>query len=261
MNIDHEILVQNQLDALHNNQVSFILYQPGTGGEILSYLISKYSSNNYFKLVRIKYINSNRSVIITDFLFKYFLQKCPSFSKLFKKNKNDLSHVPYSRAKVYKWIRHDFITAENVLFEQQYFLNPEPYIFKKSKMLEFDTHLNNKGRIIIPSHFIFTKYMNPSNTFYITVDEFKYLNYIKDLSFIKIDGDIKYFTYKEAVKYATKILMSQMFKKGYLEEMFNIEGDEFHKELIRWHRKNVRLVNEYRKGKNYEEKGISIPTL
>jgi hypothetical protein len=56
MNIDHEILVQNQLDALHNNQVSFILYQPGTGGEILSYLISKYSSNNYFKLVRIKYI-------------------------------------------------------------------------------------------------------------------------------------------------------------------------------------------------------------
>jgi hypothetical protein len=164
--------------------------------------------------------------------------------------------VPYSRAKVYKWIRHDFITAESVLFEQQYFLNPEPYIFKKGKMLEFDTHLNNKGRIIIPSHYIFTKYMNHSNTFYITVDEFKYLNYIKDLSFIKINMHFKKFKFEEVENFATPILMSQMFKKGYLEEMFNIEGDEFHKELIRWHRKNVRLVNEYRKGKIMKKKGF-----
>jgi hypothetical protein len=259
MNIDHEILAQNQIDALDNNQVTFILYQPGVGGEFLSWLISKYSSNNYFKLVRMKPKKDiNRSFIITDFLFKYFLQKS---TRLSKKDKNNLNHVPFSQAKSNKWIRHDFITVESVLFEQQYFLNPEPYIFKKGKMLEFDTHLNNKGRIIIPSHFIFTKYMNPSNTFYITVDEFKYLNYIKDLGFIKIDNYVKYFAYKEVVTVATKILMSQMFKKGYLEEMFNIKGDEFHKELIRWHRKNVRLVNEYRKRKNYEEKGISIPTL
>ena len=253
MHIDHEILVQNQIDALDNNQVSFILYQPGSGGEFLSYLVSKYSSNNYFKLVRIRNEN-NMHKIITFFMCSYFMFAGQGLDLM------TLRRLGLNNGN--KLIKDNFITVESVLIARERMLKTYKLVFKKGKILELDTHLNNKGRIIIPSHFIFTKYMNLSNTFYITVDEFKYLNYIKDLSFIKLNRDDKYFAYgKKVENSATPILMSQMFKKGYLEEMFNIEGNEFHKELISWHRENVRLVNEYRKGKNYEEKGISIPTL
>ena len=264
MNIDHEIIIQNQIDALHNNQVTFILYETGAGGEFLLWLISKYSSNNYFEPIRQKEDN-NRSFIITNFLCRYFLERMPDAGGKFGMGSEigvGLSHKPiHVITESDICVKHKFITAERILFEQQNILPWCTRVFKEGKMLELDTHLNNKGRIIIPAHLLFTKYMNRYNTFLIKRDKFKHKHYIKDLSFIKITKHFKHFTFEEAAKFATPILMSQMYNKGYLEEMFNIEGDEFHKELISWHRENVRLVNEYRKRKNYEEKGISIPTL
>jgi hypothetical protein len=39
------------------------------------------------------------------------------------------------------------------------------------------------------------------------------------------------------------IKYSKIFKKGYLEKMFNIESDEFHEKLIEWHERNLELMS------------------
>jgi len=41
------------------------------------------------------------------------------------------------------------------------------------------------------------------------------------------------------------IKYSEIFKKGYLEKMFDIESDEFHEKLIEWHEKNLEVMSEY----------------
>lgn len=42
----------------------------------------------------------------------------------------------------------------------------------------------------------------------------------------------------EVIKY------SKLFKKGYLEKIFNIESDEFHEKLIEWHERNLELMSK-----------------
>jgi hypothetical protein len=39
------------------------------------------------------------------------------------------------------------------------------------------------------------------------------------------------------------IKYSKLFKKGYLEKVFNIESDEFHEKLISWHERNLELMS------------------
>ena len=36
----------------------------------------------------------------------------------------------------------------------------------------------------------------------------------------------------------------KIFTKGYLEEMFDIQSDEFHSELIQWHEDNLALIKD-----------------
>ena len=36
----------------------------------------------------------------------------------------------------------------------------------------------------------------------------------------------------------------KIFTKGYLEEIFDIQGDEFHNELIQWHEDNLALIKD-----------------
>jgi len=46
-------------------------------------------------------------------------------------------------------------------------------------------------------------------------------------------------------KVISVIKYSEIFKKGYLENIFDIESDEFHKKLIEWHEKNLELMTKY----------------
>jgi hypothetical protein len=43
----------------------------------------------------------------------------------------------------------------------------------------------------------------------------------------------------------TVIDYDKIFTKGYLEEIFDIRGDEFHAELIQWHEDNLKLMQEF----------------
>jgi hypothetical protein len=45
------------------------------------------------------------------------------------------------------------------------------------------------------------------------------------------------------------VLFRSIFTKGYLEDIFDISGGEFHEELLTWHEKNLILL---------ESKGIDI---
>jgi hypothetical protein len=46
-------------------------------------------------------------------------------------------------------------------------------------------------------------------------------------------------------KVISVIKYSEIFKKGYLENIFDIDSDEFHKKLIEWHEKNLELMSTY----------------
>jgi hypothetical protein len=225
MNIEYEIILQNQLDALENNQVDFILYGLGAGGEFLSYLISKYSKN-YFELAVEKDLR-NRYLIKTHFLCEYFT------AKLTNKNPNDILTI------------EDIISVQNSCVDA---ILKNMHLYKYR---ELDLHLNSGKKCMARTHIINNVYMNNTNTFYIKPDTSYWLHYSKDLAILKISGNNKIPTYgknfdNNDANFATPILMSQMFRKGYLEEMFNIEGDEFHKELIGWHRQNKKLISDSR---------------
>jgi hypothetical protein len=225
MNIEYEIILQNQLDALENNQVDFILYGLGAGGEFLSYLISKYSKN-YFELAVEKDLR-NRYLIKTHFLCEYFT------AKLTNKNPNDILTI------------EDIISVQNSCVDA---ILKDMHLYKYR---ELDLHLNSGKKCITRTHIINNVYMNNTNTFYIKPDTSYWLHYSKDLAILKISGDNEIPTYgkhfdNNDANFATPILMSQMFNKGYLEEMFNIEGDEFHKELRAWHKKNKKLISDSR---------------
>lgn len=47
----------------------------------------------------------------------------------------------------------------------------------------------------------------------------------------------------ESLKRGNIIAYSKLFRKGYLEEMFDITSNEFHYELMSWHEKNLYLMN------------------
>ena len=228
MNIEYEIILQNQLDALENNQVDFILYGPGAGGEFLTRIISKYSKD-YFELAVEKDLR-NRYLIKTHFLCKYFT------GNFANKNPNAI------------------LTIEDIISNQNYYFDLISKDIHLYKYRELDLHLNSGKKCIAPTHIINNVYMNNTNTFYIKPDNSYWLHYSKDLAILKInikasDNRIpsygKHFDNKDA-NFTTPILMSQMFRKGYLEEIFNIEGDEFHKELIGWHRQNKKLISDSR---------------
>ena len=40
------------------------------------------------------------------------------------------------------------------------------------------------------------------------------------------------------------IKYSNLFDKGYLEDMFDIESDDFHTKLIQWHNDNLKLMSD-----------------
>lgn len=44
---------------------------------------------------------------------------------------------------------------------------------------------------------------------------------------------------------STIIQYSNIFQKGYLEKIFQIDSDEFHIELLKWHEKNLELMSKY----------------
>lgn len=50
---------------------------------------------------------------------------------------------------------------------------------------------------------------------------------------------------KEIALRTNVIDYDKIFTKGYLEEMFDIQSDEFHKELIQWHEDNLKLIKDY----------------
>ena len=65
-----------------------------------------------------------------------------------------------------------------------------------------------------------------------------------------VHGEHEYYRNAMLRKPWKKIInFSNIFTKGYLEDIFDISGDEFHEELLTWHEKNLILL---------ESKGIDI---
>ena len=173
--IHAEILLENQLNAMENNQCDFILYYPGSGGEFISGLIAKYSKRNYFNIMKKPewyFIGHNNKVN----------------HKLIFANRYFVNNMPYVNDKSTKNGCDEY--KQNSLYIK---LNLELH-------LALDQWLNNDGKFLVRSHFL--------------KPEFK------------------------------KIYMSKFLKKEYLEQMFDIQDDEFHKELTSWHVKNLKNLSK-----------------
>lgn len=67
---------------------------------------------------------------------------------------------------------------------------------------------------------------------------YKYINYLDG----PYENNIQFF-HKTTIN-TNRIYFSKLFEKGYLEEMFQITNDEFHKDLLEWHHKNLDAVSK-----------------
>jgi hypothetical protein len=59
----------------------------------------------------------------------------------------------------------------------------------------------------------------------------------------KFEAEYKHLFDRSKDKVIEIVKYSKIFKKGYLENMFDIELDEFHEKLIEWHEKNLELMS------------------
>jgi hypothetical protein len=68
-------------------------------------------------------------------------------------------------------------------------------------------------------------------------------NQYKHITF-KYYSDPSYFLkWQNRIRHTKNVIdYDKIFTKGYLEEIFNIQGDEFHNELIQWHEDNLALI-------------------
>lgn len=73
------------------------------------------------------------------------------------------------------------------------------------------------------------------------VSLFKKYNHIM----CKFEAEYKHLYDRSKDKVIDIVKYSKIFKKGYLEKMFDIESDEFHEKLIQWHEKNLELMAKY----------------
>ena len=67
---------------------------------------------------------------------------------------------------------------------------------------------------------------------------FKYINYLDG----PYENNIQFF--HDTTINTNRIYFSKLFEKGYLEEMFQVTDDNFSKELLDWHHKNLDAVSK-----------------
>ena len=212
-----EILIENQRDALENNQFDFILYDKGGGGEFISNLINKYSPNY-------------------NYCFKHEMQTDINKCSL------SINHWDMLCVVTKGWDKYTD-------YHQRETLNDDYY--------DLDAYLNLGGRLMTRAHSLLSDYMTPDNTYYLNYNANKYWkDYRVDVCKIKLmhhqvftSGKQthhcygSWFSEEQALKMSTSLAMDDVLTKGYLEKIFNITDKSFHKDLMGWHRKNLRLLN------------------
>jgi hypothetical protein len=225
---EFRILLQNQIDALENNQFDFLLYNCGSGGEFLSSLISKYSPSYNFPLNG-SYNSDGRFVVNIYFLANIFSDESKYTGEITVDN---LIHLMYQE------LEHKGKLINKIAN------------FKNDHLI-LDNHLNNLGRVLVRAHHIDYRYMNNKNTYFIYPDTEYWQKYRYKLCRLKLHkknypeaiAKSKFMYSEKEISFTKKIPMSKMLHKGYLEEIFNIGNDDFHKELTDWHKQNLNLLN------------------
>jgi hypothetical protein len=213
-------LLCRQLHYINSGKVKFLIYRGGAGGEFLAIKIPRYSSDNYMTSGWTSN-NKNRYISGHNIFGEYMIYRT------------------YENMKIQDYIE-DYINNLNLA-------NPsEIHFFRK-----LDNHLSNGGMFFSRSHKFFPEFMNSSNTYYLHPDNKEMKDYLINLRNIKLSefGDSHSYLdeYKSSLDpYNLNIIkMSEMFNYGYLENIFNIKGKEFHEELMEYYERNLLLISSY----------------
>jgi hypothetical protein len=226
---EFRILLQNQIDALENNQFDFLLYNCGSGGEFLSALISKYSPLYNFSLNG-SYDADGRFIVNIYFLANIFSDEFKYTGEITVDNLIQL---------MYQELDHKGKLINKITN------------FKNDHLI-LDNHLNNLGRVLVRAHHIDYKYMNSKNTYFIYPDTEYWQKYRYKLCRKKLHkknypesiSKSKFVYSDDEINFSKKIPMSKMLHKGFLEEIFDINDDKFHIELTDWHKRNLGLLKK-----------------
>ena len=294
-------------DIFTNLPMHFIMYQPGSGGEFLTGLISKYS--NRYSSSKVVKIGSNRWQLETkNHLFQKFVETvqrypydCLSFTNLVDKTIEELSQNNISLHNEIELVQslndHDkinlfrlhptfneFFTKENTFLLKidsrwlTYSLNLSFIKIQQRQFVkftkEFDNEIQKNMNLVFGTinnlqdmvNFLKTSDIQTVSLAKIEVakqskstikisdmDKFLrlspvdvYQEYAKKYMPYPKNGKSLFLRDMEKLSNTTTVIdYNNIFTKGYLEEMFDIQGDEFHAELIQWHEDNLKLMQEF----------------
>lgn len=235
--IAFEYILENQIEALNNGQIDFLVYHPGTGGEFFSYLLNRYSSH-YGIDIGGSINQFNRFMITTRFF-------CEAFNSDYGLYKNPDQTVDLN----YLLHINDTWPSQNNMFNKE-------FVKFKDKYLELDNHLSNGGRVIIRSHFLVPNYMKSDNTYFMNLDTNFWKKYRYELIKSKMPQaghsywDKVWFNPSD-LSFAKQIQMSRFFNKEYLEQMFDVQDDNFHNNIMAWHHRNKIRIEESKKDPSF----------
>ena len=223
---------EKHIEYIKSNKSQFILYDSGSGGEFLSLKISQYSERKYFKY---KHFRNHKNRYSSPYnLLGNFFYRGECFSNI--TDYDDPMEYVLS-------LLHLGLSSPGDLTEYLDYLK------------RLDNHFLKGGLCLSRTHHFTPHFMNDRNTYYLHPDTEEMELYrmtlwrIKVPTYIpgKILADFKTNFYQKSIEHNIKIIqMSKMFQQGYLEDIFDIKDNNFHKDLILWHEKNLRLIEKDR---------------
>ncbi len=295
-------------DMFSKLPMHFIMYYPGSGGEFLTGLISKYS-DRYYPTNVVK-TESNRWRLKTrTHLFEKIIETaqrhpydCLTLDDLIDKTIETLlqnninlheeielvqslinNHDKINLFKLHQSF-NEFFTKENTFLLKldarwlTYSLNLYFIKVHQQQFVKFTKEFNDeiqKNMKLVPS----TINNLPGMLKFLITSDIKTVSYAKiavarlskstkttlDMDkFLRLSPKDVYHNYaklympypkngeaiclRDMEKLSNNITVidyNKIFNKGYLEEMFDIQGDEFHTELIQWHEDNLKLMQEF----------------
>lgn len=262
--------------------INYLMFRGGAGGEMLTSLIYKYS-NTYKNNIESRYqddinktsINYHRlfaeitnlpqqNVSMSDLSARVLEEDIVEAESFLESNKNFLIRLHYINYRPILNRSYFLLLDDERWFDYAGLLVSFKNMFTKTEALNCLQSQDRKfGRELKEKELAMEKiseYMLKNNTdrissikLHLIHTNFSEIDEILETGILElynkhkefIHGKFDIYLNRMSAKPVKKIVnYSNIFKRGYLEEIFDISNPSFHEELVQWHAGNLKLLSE-----------------
>ena len=262
------------------SSIDYLMFRGGSGGEFLTSSIYKYSNRYKNNITSLYQDNTNKTVInylrlfseisnlpqqnisLTDLSTRISEQDITDAEVFLEAHKNLLVRLHYTNYEPILNQSYFLLLDNEKWFDYAGLLVSFKNIYSKNEILEYFVLQDRKfGRKLQEKELLVEKvlnFMSDNNIDKISTIKLHLIHMLSsdvdkilESSISELYSKYRYFIHGDFEEYSKamkqkpfkKIInYSEIFKKGYLEEIFDINSPLFHEELMQWHENNLKLL-------------------